>query len=630
LPHVSVSTPTISSMSTETDKHVHYVSMWVAAGDTQEAFRKLAVPTNLAEAEAAFSAAIKWRSAVYELGDAAPEPLRMEAHNAMMAVRDLLQKFQTEASDARLAGYDVDDLKAVAGPVVDILLDAAANVLFLPNDHLPAPLCASRMFGRFATTGEMYRRGNAVVELNKKSSMEVLSSTSFRSRLNKRGRRVVAIKMTQTEPPEHYASPKSCGEDTAKLLLGTTEVNLLPEIKLVAAMPLVVEVNGELVTTKPGYNPECGVLVTGNAAVREIPIGEAATALAGLLCDFKFTAPGDRSRALAGLIAPALRMGGFLTGDALIDAVEADDSQAGKGWRHKLTHAIYGETPYPVTQKEGGVGSLDESFAAAVMSGKPFIALDNLRGSLNSTMLEATVTPIAGDGRVAVRLPHRGEVMVDASRTLIQLTSNGFSSTRDLANRLLITRLLKQAHDYDYRAWEGGNLLQHAAKFSAYYLSCVHAVIRYWHAAGKPKLATSHTFKDWVGSLDWIVQSVWGSEPLLTGHMEATDRLANKGLSWLRQVAHAVVREGHVNALLGLKACDLREICERAGITIEGVKPGHEDNHAERAIGVIMASCFREKEWTELDGIRVTRFERDEQRDNRNWRPAKLYTFSKP
>jgi hypothetical protein len=618
-------------MTIETDKPVDHVAMALAVYDTQEAFRNLAVPKNLDEANAAFSAAIKWRSAVYELGDAIPEPTKLEAHNAMMAVRDLLQKFQDEAASAKLAGYSTDDLKAsLPSGAVELFLDAPANTLFLHNDYLPPHIAAARMFAIFAKTGEMYRRGDAVVEVSKKG-MEVLTPTGFRSRLSKRGRKVVAIKKTQTEPPEYFASHKHCGEDVAKVLLGTTEVSLLPEIKLITAMPLLVEVSGALVTTVPGYNPECAVLVTGNAAVREIPIMEAATALAGLLCDFKFTADGDRSRALAGLVAPALRMGGLLSGNALIQTMEADDSQAGKGTMLELNHAIYGETPYPVVQKEGGVGSLDESFAAAVMSGKPFIALDNLRGSLNSTLLEATVTPISGDGRVAVRLPHRGEVMVDASRTLLQTTSNGFSSTRDLANRLLITRLLKQPPGYTYAAWEGGSLLQHAKQFAAYYLSCVHAVVRYWYAHGKPKLATVHTFKDWVGSLDWIVQSVWGEKPLLTGHSEAAGRIANKNMSWLRLLAHAVIREGHANALLGLKASDLREICERAGIAIEGVKPGHEDNQAERAIGVIMASCFREHDSVELDGIRVTRFERDERReDKRDWRPAKLYTFSKP
>ena len=597
--------------------------------DAEYAFRNLAPVTNLAEAEAAFLPPTNGK--LPPRRRAQPRKIK-EAHSAMMAAHVVMERFRQEEQQRRLAGYERDDLLALSDPVRDILLNAPANMLFLHNDYLPAHVAASRIVPPLRTSGEMYRRGTAVVEITKRG-MEVLTATSF-VHGSVSGAQSRRDQIDQTEPPDYFAGPKHCGEDVAKVLLATTEVDVLPEIKLVTAMPLLVEdADGKLITTKPGYNPECGVLVTGNRAVREIAIDKAATDLARLLCDFKFTADGDRSRALAGLIAPAIRMGSLLppTSNALIGAVEADDSQAGKGTMLELTHATYGETPYPVLQREGGVGSFDESFAAALMSGKPFITLDNLRGAMNSTLLEGTVTPVSGDRRVAVRLPHRGEVMVDASRTLIQLTSNGFSSTRDLANRLLITRLVKQAAGYQYRVWEGGKLLEHAKQFAPYYLACVHAVVRYWHAAGKPQLPTPHTFKDWCGSLDWIVQNVWGEKPLLTGHGEATDRLANKNLSWLRQLAHAVIREGRANALLGLKASDLREICERAGITIEGVKPGHEDNQAERAIGIIMASCFRDRDSIELDGIQVTRFERDERRDDDNgWRPAKLYTFSKP
>jgi hypothetical protein len=44
-----------------------------------------------------------------------------------------------------------------------------------------------------------------------------------------------------------------------------------------------------------------------------------------------------------------------------------------------------------------------------------------------------------------------------------------------------------------------------------------------------------------------------------------------------------------------------------------------------------MASCFREHDSIELDGIRVTRLEKDERReDKRDYRATKLYTFTKP
>lgn len=218
--------------------------------------------------------------------------------------------------------------------------------------------------------------------------------------------------------------------------------------------------------------------------------------------------------------------------------------------------------------------------------------------------------------------------MVDVSRTLFQATSNGFSTTRDFANRLLNTRLLKQPSGYSFTAWPEGGLIQRIQQYQAAYLSCVHAIVRYWHAHGKPRLDTTHSFRNWVGALDWIVRNVWGTVPLLEGHAEAVARISSTSLTWLRQVALAVLQEskgGHK-----LRASDLRPICEGAGLLPDGVRPGHDDNHAERAIGLAMASCFRSGNSVTVDGIHVARTEREEKRAVQyDVRPVKFYTFTR-
>lgn len=500
------------------------------------------------------------------------------------------------------------------------------DAFLLPNDNFVSDSAAAeRVFSYFASTGELYRRGSAVVEL-KKNRIAILTPTAFRSRLTKRGRTTLAFKVGHNG--QLVLAPKHCSEDIAKVLLNSSEVDLLPEIKLVTAMPLLVEVGGQLVLTKPGYNAESGVLVTGNLIVFDVSLPDAAAGLKALLRDFRFASLGDEARGLAALIAPALRMGGLLSGDALVDTAEADESQTGKGFKHKVTHALYGEQPRPVTQKDGGVGSFDESLSTAMMSGAPFIVLDNLRGKLNSTLLEHVITPNTSDGTVAVRVPHRGEVMVDVGRTLFQATSNGFSTTKDFANRLLNTRLLKQPGDYPFAAWPEGGLLEHIEQHRAAYLSCVFAIVRYWHAHGKPKLATTHSFKTWVGTLDWIVRNVWGTVPLLEGHAEAVTRISSSSLTWLRQVAIAVLQDGKGG--LELRASDLRPICEAAGMLPEGVRPGAEDNQAERAIGLVMATCFRDAHAVTVDGIHVMRSERMEKRTVQyDVRPVKFYTFTR-
>ena len=64
--------------------------------------------------------------------------------------------------------------------------------------------------------------------------------------------------------------------------------------------------------------------------------------------------------------------------------LSANESQAGKPLRQRLVRAIYGETAYQIARRDGGVGSVDESLGAALISGKPF---PRFLGSLRSLRL---------------------------------------------------------------------------------------------------------------------------------------------------------------------------------------------------------------------------------------------------
>src|SRR5262249_7028655 len=150
--------------------------------------------------------------------------------------------------------------------------------------------------------------------------------------------------------------------------------------------------------------------------------------------------------------------------------------------------------------------SLDESLSAALLSGRPFIALDNLRGRLDSKFLEAIVT---WPGQVPVRVPHRGETLVDTRGVTFQLSSNGLDATRDAINRASIVRIRKKPKSHSFRSWPEGGLLAHVVARAPYYLGCVFAVVREWVQAGEPQLQPDgsgfHDFREWAGVLNWIV-----------------------------------------------------------------------------------------------------------------------------
>lgn len=118
----------------------------------------------------------------------------------------------------------------------------------------------------------------------------------------------------------------------------------IPQIKATSHCPVLVERNERLeVITE--FDHETGILAEGDKPP-EMDAQKAVSLLLKILDDFDFQTPGDRSRAVAAIITPALVFSGLLGGRAPLDMGEADHSQSGKGYRHRLTAAIHqNQTP---------------------------------------------------------------------------------------------------------------------------------------------------------------------------------------------------------------------------------------------------------------------------------------------
>ena len=303
--------------------------------------------------------------------------------------------------------------------------DDATRIFILPNDHSAISESARNIFGSIAETHTLFVRAGSVVELVRKSdgcSLEIIKPESFRSRLERYGHRLVAWKIDDSGGK--VMKPKLCSNDSAKALLATVEARkLLPTIRTVAAAPVIVPDGDGVKILAPGYHAENGgTLVVGGAVPPEMTVDEAAALLLATLAEFVFQCPGDRARAFAAMITPALKMGGFINGFIPVDVREADQPQTGKGFSLQLIRAIYRESAYPIALKSGGVGSLDESICSALISGKPFIAIDNVRGKLDSQFLEMILT--WGDAGLFKTSEHHADVET-AARLCVQKIQRG-------------------------------------------------------------------------------------------------------------------------------------------------------------------------------------------------------------
>jgi hypothetical protein len=502
--------------------------------------------------------------------------------------------------------------------------------VILPSDDVTISNCAEDLFKLIGPSHRLFARGGAVVTLVKRDdgmlALDILRPAAARSFFEKHAR-LFAWRTGQKGEP--VLKPVTCAHDMAEaLLLSQEAAKYLPRVQGLINCPVLRNVGGELVAAGPGYDEATRLLITGGKLPPVVELAEAVAALSALYDDFDFQTTGDRARAIASLISPALRMGGFLKGRVPADVAEADQSQSGKTYRQKIIAAVYNEQVSLVTNRQGGVGSVDESLNQQLVAGRPFIQFDNFRGRFESAHLEAFLT---ADGTFSCRVPHRGDVGVSPENFFIFLTSNGVNTSRDFANRSNIIRIRKKPAGHQFQKFEEGDLLNRVRHWQAYYLGCVFAVVRAWHAQGQPRTdETRHDFREWAQVVDWMMQKIFSTVPVMEGHRQAQERVSNPALVWLRSVVLAVHETGELDC--ALTATDIFGLCDNEDIAVPGLRPDADEDKGKKVIGTIMAKLFREHDTLDVDGFSVTREERylprDDACDGGSFK-SKTYTVTK-
>jgi hypothetical protein len=502
----------------------------------------------------------------------------------------------------------------------------------IPGDVFPVPgggigynAAAEIIFPALAKSRRLFMRGtiaNEITTSDRTDHLSPISAERFCSIIETAGHRIARRESVKIEGEKRTVwRSTTFPVSAAKIQLETDAARAyLPPIRQLTNCPILTPTG----ILGRGYHDHAGgTYISSGSAPERIPKGTAFRALLDILSDFSFPTPADKSRAFASLISPALKMGGWINDDFPLDFAEADQSQSGKTFRQKLVCRIYNEIPTSITIAKGGVGSIDESISAALVKGRPFITLGNIRGSVDSTILEEA---LRGSGRVTCRTL-RQSTEVDCRPFLWQLSTNGAELTRDLANRAIVTRIRKQPASYEWKQYPEGNLESHIIANQSFYLGCVFSIIEDWQSKGTPRSNESrHTFRDWCRTLDAIVK-MFALAPLLDGHREQQERTANPQLQWLREVILAAKKTQHGCELY---THDLVNIAEDHGIEFPG-NPHSKDEPTIRA-GRILGKIFRDAEADEIavDGFVFSRNEAPDYSEKGDGRTIKKYTIKCP
>jgi len=482
--------------------------------------------------------------------------------------------------------------------------------VIIPGGMQSITKSASKLFSIIAPTRKLFLLDGNVCQIAKENGIlkvELLKSAAACSLFEKY---VHFVKPEKNPDGEIQYVPTIISKETAEKYLTAEERRLLPEIEGIINCPLLAERNKALITVQGGYDSATKLFVTSEETIPLVFLSTAIDVLKYLLQDFNFQTPGDRSRALASFITPVLKFGGFIKGPIPADAAEADVSQSGKTYRQKMVAAVFNETCNVINKAEGsGVGSLEEAFSTCLVQGKPFIQFDNIRGKFSFQKLESFMT---ASGFFDARPAYSKVIRVNPAKFMIMISSNGYMTTPDLANRSSIIRIFKR-QGYQFKQWERdgevkGGMLDFINDGQPLMLGCVFAIVREWFEKGKPRTAeTRHDFREWCQILDWIVQNIFNSAPLMDGHKEAQTRVASPDHTFIRAVAVELAAEGRLD--VDIRARNIFEVCEEKDILIPGLtgEQKHNEDTANKVIGKIMGRLFAKVETIAVDTFVVSR-----------------------
>jgi hypothetical protein len=494
----------------------------------------------------------------------------------------------------------------------------------LPSASVTIEESASQVFQVMSNLRTMFNREGTTVEvIQKADGVEIhpLNAVAAQSRFETpiqfmtvkwlNGQFIPQPAKLSKEVSEQYLHSQACRK-------------ILPKLTGLLNCPLVVNRKGRCHRVSTGYDSETGLYVAGGVEPDEVQIAEAVEYLSGMLQDFDFVTAGDRSRAIASLITPALKLGGFISGPLPIDVAEADASQSGKTYRQKLVAAVYNQKLAVVTKRSGGVGGMEETLMEHLVKGRTFIQFDNVRGTMDSQYLESFLT---ADENITARIPYHGNIMIDPSKFILFLTSNGFEATKDLANRASIIRIRRRER-YEFRDFGGMDLLQFVRQEQPLFLGSVFAVLAEWDRQGRVKTKEKrHDFREWAQILDWIVQHIFGEGPLMDDHEEAKERAADPQLSFIRSIAMLLHEKSRLAE--ALTASNITELCMEEELEIPGLATDKQTlENGRQQVGKIMGKLFETANERNVEGYRVRKTETQESTANGNAQPVKRYTFT--
>lgn len=194
-------------------------------------------------------------------------------------------------------------------------------------------------------------------------------------------------------------------------------------------------------------------------------------------------------------------------------------SAAGGGKSLLAQMGIVASYGLPETTTRANEDELRKSLDSAALQGSPYLFYDNLKGHLESALLEAFVTSPVWGGRVM------GTQQKFRARkgTILIVTGNNLSLSPDLQRRMLQCDVHVENFDLQEKQHKRdlNPVVLNRSEIRSEFLSALWAFIRHWDDSGRPKAGEPGkpyrvaTFAEWSDIFGGIVQAAGYGNPLV-------------------------------------------------------------------------------------------------------------------
>jgi len=374
--------------------------------------------------------------------------------------------------------------------------------LRLPSDgHLVSDF-ASNLGDLLAGHGIFSRKGSAFTLDHDGQKLELASPAWLRTWVE---RHVVPYKLNTTQNGQIKLA-RTMPDDTARAVLVSPQfLEKIPSVERFHPCPMPwLRKDGKIELLGTGLDHESGTFTSDSGLTIEPDTIEGARkSLDTLLAEFAWPDDGGRSKAVHISSMLTVFAGGIMpmgsTRPVFLYVANAEGS--GKTTLAQLAGIPYQSTPVETAPRDES--EWQKKLLSAVISGRRLLLLDNVKGHLNSSALEAYTTSPYFSGRV---LGASKEFTGEAGATVL-ITGNGLTVTPDLRRRTLFVELFLQelrAEDRMFRRMLDADSI---SKIRKDVLCALWGMVKAWDVAGRPP-ATHHnsSFPRWSSTIAGIVE----------------------------------------------------------------------------------------------------------------------------